>query len=310
MLGTTIKKEKPILLDFSSTEINTSRSDNTKYYKTKVSQLNKSWQTSALLQTTLDLSSMINMFSLEVANSVDHSGIMYQHKESQTNIITGRETKQKCSFKLVIEKQKLGEITFMSGKPFTQKKRAALEFSLSSLIYPLRNALQYLSVYQSSVTDPLTGINNRNILNSTLKHEVGLYHRYKTPLSLLVIDVDYFKQINDTHGHECGDRVIQTAADTISACLRETDTLVRYGGDEFVVILSNTALDGAYNVCEHIRDTLANVQVEYNNKSISFTSSIGCASLTEKDVGNQLFNRADKALLAAKESGKNCTCCA
>ena len=310
MLGTTVKKSKPTVLNFSSAEINTSDSDNTKYYKTKESQLNKTWQTSTLLQTTLDLPSMLNIFSNEVANSVGHSGVMYQHKESQTNINIGRKTKQKCSFKLVIEKQKLGEITFMSGKPFTQKKRAELEFLLSSLIYPLRNALQYLAVYQSSVTDPLTGKNNRNILNSTLKHEVGLYHRYKIPLSLLVIDVDCFKQINDVHGHECGDRVIQIAADTILECLRETDTLVRYGGDEFVVVLSNTSSAGAYNVCEHIRDTLANIQVEYNNKSISFTSSVGCASLTDNDVGNQLFNRADKALLAAKNSGKNCTCCA
>lgn len=252
MLGTTVNKEKPTVLDFSSAEINTSHSDNTKYYKTKVSQLNKNWQTSALLQTTLDLSSMLNIFSIEVANSIGHSGIIYKHKESQTNIIIGRETKQKCSFKLVLEKQKLGELIFMSGKPFTQKKRAELEFLLSSLIYPLRNALQYLVVCQSSVTDPLTGINNRNILNTTLKHQVGLYHRYKTPLSLLVIDVDCFKKINDVHGHECGDRVIQSVADTILACLRETDTLVRYGGDEFVVVLSNTSLGGAYNVCEHI----------------------------------------------------------
>ena len=86
--------------------------------------------------------------------------------------------------------------------------------------------------------------------------------------------------------------------------------MVRYGGDEFIVVLSNTSLGGAYNVCEHIRDALANVQVEYNNKSINFTSSIGCASVTDKDVGNQLFVRADKALLTAKNSGKNCTCCA
>ena len=119
MLGTTVNKEKPIVLDFSSAEINTSHSDNTKYYKTKVSLLNKNWQTSALLQTTLDLSTMLNIFSIVVANSIGHSGIIYKHKESQTNIIIERETKQKCSFKLVMEKQKLGEVIFMSGKPFT-----------------------------------------------------------------------------------------------------------------------------------------------------------------------------------------------
>jgi len=308
MLGTTAKKIEPIILNFSSLEMGMSSDSEGKYYQIKPSQLNESWRTSALLQTTLDLDAMILIFSNEVANSVSHSGIMYQHDESQTELNIGRETKQKCSFQLLVEQQKLGEITFMSGKPFTQKQLARLEFLLASLVYPLRNALQYLSAYQASMTDPLTGKNNRHVLDATLKHEIGLFHRYKIPLTLLVIDVDFFKKINDMYGHECGDRVIKATANTIAECLRETDTLVRYGGDEFVVLLSNTLSQGAHKVCEHIRDTLANLKVIYKDKSISFTTSIGCASLTEKDTGNQLFIRADKALLLAKKSGRNCTC--
>lgn len=307
MLRTTAKTTKPTILDFSSNEMGISSESKGKYYQTKGNQLNKTWRTSALLQTTLDVKSMLQMFSGEVANSVCHSGVMYLHAESQTELSIGRCTKQKCSFQLFVEKQKLGEITFMSGKPFTQKQRAQLEFMLASLVYPLRNALQYLSVYQASMTDPLTGKNNRLILNTTLKHEIGLFHRYKIPLTLLVIDVDKFKKINDFYGHECGDRVIQVIADTISDCVRETDTLVRYGGDEFVVLLSNTTARGAHRISEHIRDTLANLQLEYEGKKINFTASIGGASLTKDDVGNSLFTRADEALLLAKKSGRNCT---
>lgn len=307
MLRTTTKTLDPIVLNFSSSEIGTSMSAANQSYETKPQQLNKTWRTSALLQTTLDLQSMLQMFSREVNNSVNHSGILYRHAESQTEMNIGRSTKQTCSFELFVEKQELGEITFMKGKPFTQKQRAQLEFLLACLVYPLRNALQYLSAYQASMTDPLTGKNNRLILNTTLKHETGLFHRYQTPLTLLIMDIDYFKTINDVYGHACGDLVIKAIANTISECIRETDTLVRYGGDEFVVLLSNTTSHGALLISEHIRDTLANLQIIYDGKSISFTASIGVASLNNKDIGNSLFTRADDALLLAKKSGRNCT---
>jgi diguanylate cyclase (GGDEF)-like protein len=307
MLRTTTKTIEPTILDFSPLEAGVSSESKGKYYQIKPNQLNKSWRTSALLQTTLDLKSMIVMFSREVNNTVTHSGIMYQHAESHTELKLGRSTKKSYSFELLVEKQNLGEITFMSGKSFTQKQRTQLEFLLVSLVYPLRNALQYLSAYQASTTDPLTGKNNRLILNSTLKHEIGLFHRYNTPLTLLIMDVDHFKKINDVHGHECGDKVIQVIADTIAECVRETDTLVRYGGDEFVVLLSNTTSQGGHRISEHIRDTLANIQLEYNGKNIHFTASIGGASLTDSDIGNSLFTRADEALLLAKKCGRNCS---
>jgi len=308
MLRTTSKAKHPVNLDFTPLGSEFSSLATTEYYQSNPSQLNKTWRTSALLQTTLDLKSMLLMFSSEVKNSVYHSGLCYRHLESESNILVGRETKQKCSFRLLVENKQLGEITFMSGKPFTQSERSQLEFLLASLVYPLRNALEYLSVYQASMTDPLTGVNNRLILNSTLKHEVGLFHRYKTPLSLLMMDVDNFKRINDDYGHECGDRVIKVIADTLSECIRETDTLVRYGGDEFIILLSNTPSRGAHQISEHIRDTLASLELMYEGKKINFTSSFGCASLTKEDMGNSLFKRADEALLLAKKYGRNRTC--
>lgn len=306
MLRTTAKTKEPTILDFSLSERCYTNDDSRKSYQTQSNQLNKTWRTSALLQTTLDLKSMINMFSSEVGNTVSHSGITYRHAQSHTDLTVGRCTKQSCSFQLIIEKQKLGEITFMSGKPFTLKQRAQLEFLLSSLVYPLRNALQYLSAYQASMTDPLTGKYNRLIMDSTLQHAIGIFHRYKTPFTMLIMDIDAFKDINDLYGHDCGDKVIKATANTIAECLRETDTLVRYGGDEFIVLLSNTTLRGAYKIAEHIRDTLENLQVIYKDSGINFTASIGGASLTISDTGNSLFIRADEALLKSKKCGRNC----
>jgi len=307
MLRSSRKVQSPINLDFTPLGLEFSSLATREYHQNNPSQLNKTWRTSALLQTTLDLKSMLLMFSAEVKNSVYHSGLNYRHTESKSNIAVGRKTKQKCSFRLLVENKQLGEITFMSGKPFTQNEKAQLEFLLASLVYPLRNALDYLAVYQASMTDPLTGVNNRLILDSTLKHEIGLFRRYKTPLTLLMMDVDNFKAINDDYGHECGDRVIKVIADTLSKSIRETDTLIRYGGDEFIILLSNTASKGAHQISEYIRNTLENLELVYEGNKINFTSSFGCASLTKKDVGNSLFKRADKALSQAKNCGRNRT---
>lgn len=306
MLRTTTKPTQPTTLDFLSfkKEITIEREE--KCYQIKSNQLNKTWRTAALLQTTLDLKSLIRMFSSAVNDTVSHSGITYRHVQSHTDVSVGRCTKQSCSFQLLVEKQKLGEITFMSGKPFTQKQRAQLEFLLASLVFPLRNALQYLSANQASITDPLTGEYNRLIMTSILKHDIDFFHRYKTPLTMLIIDIDTFKNINDVYGRDCGDKVIQATADTIAGCIRETDTLVRYGGDEFILLLANTTLYGAYNFAELIRDVMENMQIINKGKSINFTISIGGASFTQSDTSNSLLTRADEALQQSKKDGGNC----
>lgn len=308
MLRTTQKIAQATTLDFLSMGIDMTVQHEEKSYQLKSSQLNKTWRTAALLQTTLDLKSMIRTFSKEVENTVNHSGILYRHPESHTDLSIGRITKQSCSFQLLVENQKLGEITFMSGKPFTHKQSAQLEFLLASLVYPLRNALQYLASYQSSITDTLTGKSNRFIMSSALKHEIGLYKRYKTPLTMLIVDVDALKNINDQYGRHAGDKVIQATAETIEENIRETDTLVRYGGDEFILLLSNTTLSGAYTIAEHIREVMENMKVNYKNKDINISVSIGGASFSQKTTtSSDLLSQSYEALRLSKRNGRNCS---
>ena len=306
MLRTTVRTTCATTLEFLSFQEDIVVQDADKRRQISSKQLNKAWRLAALLQTTLDLKSMIKMFSAEVKNTVPHSGITYQHKESQTYLSIGRSTKQSCSFQLVIEKQKLGEITFMSGKLFTQKQRIQLEFLLASLVYPLRNALEYLAAYQASTTDPLTKKHSRLIINSTLEHEIAMYQRYKSPLTMLFIDIDSFEDINRQHGKSSGNKVLQAAAETISDCIRKTDTLIRYGGDEFILLLTNTTLSSAKNIAEHIRDIIENMQVMSDDKEINFTISIGGSSLKTKDTATTLFANAYESLVQSKRDGHNC----
>lgn len=306
MLRTTTKTTRPMTLDFLSSQEDMVVQDEDKRRLISSKQLNKTWRLAALLQTTLELKSMLKMFSAEVTNTVPHSGIAYIHMKSQTHLSIGRITKQSCSFQLMVEKQELGEITFMSGKPFTQKQRVQLEFLLASLVYPLRNALNYLAAYQSSTTDKLTKKYNRLIINSTLEHEIAIYQRYKTPLTMLFIDIDSFSNINNLYGRGAGNKVLQATADTISNCVRKTDTLVRYGADEFVLFLSNTHLSDAKNLAEHIREVIENMQIISDEDTINYTVSIGGASLQQKDSATSLFANAYEALVQSKLDGRNC----
>lgn len=306
MLRTTPKATRPTTLDFLSSQEDMTIHGDDKCRQLKSKQLHKTWRIAALLQTTLDIKSMIKMFSVEVANAVPHSGIAYQHKQSHTYLSIGRSTKQMCSFQLIVEKQKLGEITFMSGKPFTQKQRIKLEFLLASLVYPLRNALEYLAAYQASTTDKLTKQNNRLIINSILEHEIGMYQRYKTPFTMLFIDIDSFDKINHLYGQAAGNKVLQAAAGTIFDSIRKTDTLVRYGGDEFILFLSNTTLSSAKNLAEHIREVIENMQVIHKDDAINFTISIGGASLKLKNTAENLFANAYESLAQSKRKGRNC----
>ena len=164
--------------------------------------------------------------------------------------------------------------------------------------------LKYLSE-----TDPLTQIANRRSYDKQLSLAVLSAKRTKQPLSLLVLDIDYFKAFNDNYGHDAGDGALKSIAQHISSTLpRATDFIARYGGEEFVVLLPATDIDGAYGVAERIRSKIEAVAINHEFSGIGdfITVSIGIAVLTANiSQGEDLFKQADKALYEAKAKGRN-----
>ncbi len=158
-----------------------------------------------------------------------------------------------------------------------------------------------------STTDSLTGLLNRRALTDTLHHEIDRAQRYDSDLSLILCDVDKFKKINDTYGHAAGDRALQAVAESLKKNLRKADILGRYGGDEFMIILPETSLDGAKNLAEKIRLFSSESDVELSGKGrIRLTLSIGVASCcTPSDDIDTLVSLADSALYTSKEAGRN-----
>jgi diguanylate cyclase (GGDEF)-like protein len=156
--------------------------------------------------------------------------------------------------------------------------------------------------------DGLTGLFNRRVLEEML--EIEGCKRQVTPLSLLVIDLDSFKLVNDTYGHPAGDLVLQVVARVLRECTRGSDLVVRSGGEEFSALLSSASPLGALEVAERIRVNLAKSLVTYNGRQIRISASIGVAHRSEKDLCSmkELVVRADQALYEAKRQGKNRVC--
>ena len=158
---------------------------------------------------------------------------------------------------------------------------------------------------QLSNADALTGLFNRRYLNENLALEFERAQKSGRPLSLLMFDVDHFKKFNDTYGHDQGDRVLKAFAKTTMECVRNLDIACRYGGEEFMVIATETNQEGAYILAERIRQAVADMKVD----GLSVTTSIGVAGITETGARDptQLAELADAALYRAKEAGRNKT---
>ncbi len=168
----------------------------------------------------------------------------------------------------------------------------------------------HAEVQQIAFTDVLTGLYNRRGFEELGQREIHRSLRTSAPLSLLLIDIDFLKQVNDEYGHSAGDKLICEAADTCRSVFRQIDLVTRYGGDEFAILLPDTPIDHARDAAERFRRSLKTRTLQFNEKTISVTASIGIASYT-KDIQtiNQLFEIADKALYNAKNHGRDQICC-
>src|SRR5437588_612021 len=183
----------------------------------------------------------------------------------------------------------------------------AVRLLLEPASVALDNALQLKRAEALSVTDDLTHLYNSRYLDQVLRRETKRASRSGRPLSLLFIDLDGFKSVNDTHGHLYGSRALVEAAAVIRGSARETDMAARFGGDEFAIVLPDTGSDGAFAVGERIRDRLAaHLFLADDGINMHLTGSVGVATLP--DVANsaeELLQAADKAMYEVKDRGKN-----
>lgn len=165
-------------------------------------------------------------------------------------------------------------------------------------------------IYRMTIIDGLTNIHNKRFFLGELLRETARAVRHNRPLSLLMFDVDRFKNVNDTYGHLAGDMVLQQLSRIVAGRIRTGELFARYGGEEFVVLAPETHLSGARTLAEHIRRIVADEQFVFEGVVIPVTISIGVATLDKKhNTGELLVSHADEKLYAAKAKGRNCVVC-
>lgn len=267
-----------------------------------------------------DLTRVLTHFENYTQGNTDTYNVEYRCKRADGSYIWIRDQGK------VLARDQNGDATRMIGAHLNidelKKVQSALEEAQSLLNLQAKNQADVLYQKKSdelacqnklleekvkefehiSLTDPLTDVGNRKFFEYTLKKELARAERYHFDISLVLFDVDFFKHVNDTYGHNEGDKILQLIAKTVSANIRQVDTLARWGGEEFVVILPELNEQQAYQVAEKLRGLLG--EIEHSCQKC-VTCSFGLVVYQKGQSSEELFVCADKALYLAKQSGRN-----
>ena len=263
-------------------------------------------QLASALQTTLDAESLIGIFGKHLSTLVSHRGLQFTNEQAGIDVTTGDSGPDRVDYPLMLEERLLGHLGVLSAGALSASQKKTVEVLIAGLLQPLRNALTYREAVNASARDPLTGVNNRGRFREVMDREVELSRRHGAPLSLIMLDVDRFKSINDTHGHLVGDIALKSIASCTLSCIRDSDILFRYGGEEFCIALANTNLTGARKLAERIRRALEILVVRASGTRLHVTASFGVATLAKEDDVAHLVEKADHSLYRAKALGRNC----
>ncbi len=267
-------------------------------------------QLTLALQTSLNIEELLAIFSKQVKRLFGISGVAFSTAEPELSARTGETALHHLSYRLCTADEKIGDLSLYSRHRLSEDDLLQIEVAVSCMVYPLNNASKHHNAIIKAHRDPLTSLGNRRAMNAAIRREISRASRHHSPMSILMVDIDNFKPINDNYGHAVGDKVIACVADVLKNTAREADNAFRYGGEEFVVLLDDTDSVGAHIVAERIRQRIASLQPQNFGIKHPITVSVGCATMLENETICELTERADNAMYLAKSGGKNCVCAA
>ena len=257
------------------------------------------------LQKTLDLNVLIELFDNELKRIIFHDYLNYKNSDEKININIGKVIQEKLTYDLRLNNKNLGTLIISRKKAFTESEIENIEDLTSLLIYPITNSLLFRQAITNASIDPITKLNNRMLFDKIIEQEIDFAQRYKQKLLLMMIDIDNFKKINDSFGHNTGDILLKNIAEKLIEFMRRSDLVFRYGGDEFCIILRNIILDGGNKLANRIRKNINEKEFDCNETIINTSLSIGLVELHDDDNSIKFIERADKLLYEAKNSGRN-----
>lgn len=256
----------------------------------------------AMLQTTLDRQCLLDIFVTRLQRALPVIGVRFEFDAGLfdahlDDYLHGELEGERCAARLHAGEQLLGTLEVFSRSALAHSQREQLDRLLACLVHPLRNALMYAAVTHKAHTDPLTGVSNRAAYEKAVEREVARAERSGGVFSLLVIDLNKFKTLNDCYGHLAGDKALQDLTACLNSTLRETDQLFRLGGDEFVVILPQADTASANEVALRLS---AAVSQQCTQPALSI--SVGYAQWSPGMGAAKLFAQADQMLYERKRA--------
>jgi len=253
------------------------------------------------LQSTLDTEQLLSLFFQHLKTALPCQQLVFSNKETGLSVRVGTSARHCADYQLKVAGEDLGTIRFHRRKPFSEAELERIETLLSALMLPLRNALHYQLALQAASRDPLTGLNNRRAFGEHLEREISRARRENQSLGLMVLDIDWFKRINDEIGHLAGDQVLVEVAAALKQNIRRSDMLFRFAGDEFVLLLPNISERGLEVLRTRLQDAVSNLRCTHRECNIPVSVSIGSSLLGSNMEGKELFEKADLDMLTNKE---------
>ncbi len=254
------------------------------------------------LQSTLDLDRVLNIFAMDAAKYVDFCGLCFTQGNLNAAILGNRQGRAERQFKLKIHNNFLGTLTYSINSPISLKNYKILNELHQYLINPIHNAIQYKKAVALAMHDGLTGLGNRRYYDQQIKRAMHHANRQQRQVGLMVCDLNKFKLVNDTYGHHVGDEILKHFADALTSSVRDSDSVFRFGGDEFVIIVEDASEHSLYVIESRIQQALENGPLlsKYN-----VGCSLGTTFMNRTDNENSFFERADKMLYSKKMQQPN-----
>lgn len=256
-----------------------------------------------MLQTSLEITELLQLFADEAAKYLPVTGVLFQNQDDAYKNSDFVASPFQYLSELTLDGDSLGYVSYYSQQMLDSNDQHILELMQQKLVFPIRNALSVALLQKQALKDHLTGLANRGSFEEELARSAAKCEREQTELTLLLLDLDNFKQANDTFGHAEGDRVLIEFAKIINDTIRQTDKSFRFGGDEFAILLEGASQFVAHRIASQINDTVRNNAIM---QKTNVSTSIGIASKEAQEHTKHFFERADKALYAAKNAGRDC----
>jgi diguanylate cyclase (GGDEF)-like protein len=249
------------------------------------------------LQTSLNVEQLLNIFAMEVAKFIDFSGLYFKQADITAQARGSKAGKKERSFELKINGQYLGTLTYALNSPISLANSKVIRELHQLILYPIHNAIKYQQAMMLAMQDGLTGLGNRRYFDEQLKRAMHHANRQGSTVGMMVCDLNKFKAVNDTYGHHIGDKVLLQFSYALKESVRDSDSLFRFGGDEFVVLVENACYDSLLAIECRINQAInANaVMAKYH-----VGCSIGATLMTRSDDAQSFFERADQILYKKK----------